>query len=696
MSPDPVERDLLSAIVSNPDAIEPRVIYGDWLQARNDARGELMAVQLGLRERPGDAELLAREHELVEELTKALLANTTVPRETITRWHLGFVDALYLPIRTIRVLRTTGRAWFAQPVFAAVRELHVPSRFARNLRFIRQFGLGVTVRKLRFGEPYSTVETPTLSAIVRHLAHLTALELATTDVPDLTMLRALSLRDLALELTTITNAGIARLADAPWPLDAFSMRTHQLLDGDVFLNRLLDGSVLPSVRHLALGQYIPAMALLETLATSGRSATLSSITCDLSGAGDELQAAERHRAAFAHVQFRPLRTGNPYGDGEQCLATAAFFHYRLARIADAVPVYEEALRMRPGDSNARLQLAAALRKLQRLPESLATYDELFARTKRPTAAMYNARHYTLCELGRRSEARADLERAVEVDPRYADAWNNLGVERQRIGDSAGALEAYHRCREANAQHGHVTRNLATLYLEIGASAAALPLFRELLPGAPDDPWLHRQIAMCQLESGDASGARATLDARFENPAHPRDTAMYILRALALRGVGQVAAANADLDVAARETDCPGWYALVVFARGVDVWRRAVPDAAVGPRELADAVIAHGTATRPADARAMHAADVDDQLDASELAIAAALLVGDRALARARTHAAAAAYAAQPAGFAPAWWQTGATVLALARSGLDDEAGAFLGLVTRCLHGRRPIAELLAL
>ena len=35
-----VETDLLAAIAAEPDAIEPRLIYGDWLQARNDPRGE--------------------------------------------------------------------------------------------------------------------------------------------------------------------------------------------------------------------------------------------------------------------------------------------------------------------------------------------------------------------------------------------------------------------------------------------------------------------------------------------------------------------------------------------------------------------------------------------------------------------------------------------------------------------------------
>ncbi len=63
----PLERDgtavapragdaLLSAVLAQPDALEPRTVYADLLQERGDARGELISVQLGLEKlEPADS-----------------------------------------------------------------------------------------------------------------------------------------------------------------------------------------------------------------------------------------------------------------------------------------------------------------------------------------------------------------------------------------------------------------------------------------------------------------------------------------------------------------------------------------------------------------------------------------------------------------------------------------------------------------
>src|SRR5687767_13491779 len=131
MSPEAVETDLLAAIAAEPDAIEPRLIYADWLQARNDPRGELIVIQAKLRERPDDAVLRAREKELTEALTKNVLESVPgkpLPPEVVANWYAGFIDSLNLSIRTIRELRTTRKALLERPELAQVREIDIDSK----------------------------------------------------------------------------------------------------------------------------------------------------------------------------------------------------------------------------------------------------------------------------------------------------------------------------------------------------------------------------------------------------------------------------------------------------------------------------------------------------------------------------------------------------------------------------------------
>lgn len=699
---DAIETELLAAIVADPDALEPRLIYADWLQARSDPRGELIVVQAARREHPDDVQLEVRERELTEALTAALIAETAaepLQASTIARWHLGFVDALAIGPREIRLLRTTHRAWAARPVFAAVRELEIRSRFARNLRVVRQLGLTEVVRRLTIGVTDRTLDEATLAAIVTRMPRLTALRLRTDDVPPLAPLRALSLRELALEVGTLTDDGIGRIADMPWALDRFGLRTQLMFPPDRYpaLARLYDGSALAGVKHVVVGATLPVVQVLETIATSKRAATLASFTGDFYRVPyDELQRIERHREALAGLKIEAVLGANAYIDVDNCTKVAALLNYRLDRPAEALPYYERGLRLRPDNSSLRHNYGVALRKLGRLDESLVAFDTIIAQSKKPTAGMYNGRHYTLCELGRRAEARADLERALAIDPSYADVWNNLGVERQYAGDADGALAAFRRCMELDPQHRYALRNEADLLLELERAAEAIPIYERLRAAAPGDRALPPMLAQAQLVAGAYADARATLDARFADPLQERGERLHSLRALALTALGEGAAAAADLDAFANLTECPAWFALALTIRGLEAWRRVVPDTAITPQAIADAVTAHGRAHRPADAAALHDANADDQMDCAELGVAAALYAGDRELAVARARAVAALYAEQGPRFFRKWWQVMATALAVLGRELDDDARALLSLVIRAVRGRARIAEVLTL
>jgi Tfp pilus assembly protein PilF len=57
--------------------------------------------------------------------------------------------------------------------------------------------------------------------------------------------------------------------------------------------------------------------------------------------------------------------------------------------------------------------------------------------------------------------------AVRLAPTFAPAWGNLGVARRRLGDTAGALDAYHHALAIDAGNPTILTNLGALYRLMG-------------------------------------------------------------------------------------------------------------------------------------------------------------------------------------------------------------------------------------
>ena len=121
------------------------------------------------------------------------------------------------------------------------------------------------------------------------------------------------------------------------------------------------------------------------------------------------------------------------------------------RHAQAVPLFEEALRARPGDVNVRVALASALLFCDRPGEALARCDEALALD----AARADARHNRAVALGalnRNAEALAAFEAILAADPADADAEFNLGVNELLLGRHEAGWRHYEaRWRGANAR-----------------------------------------------------------------------------------------------------------------------------------------------------------------------------------------------------------------------------------------------------
>ena len=113
----------------------------------------------------------------------------------------------------------------------------------------------------------------------------------------------------------------------------------------------------------------------------------------------------------------------------------------------------------------------------------------------------------LLERGAGEEAEALCQRATAVAPEIGLGWYNLGLIRRRLGNLAGALEAYREARRLQPEHPETHQNLAVALLLGGDIEGARASFRQAITlleqlGRPDEARrLHRQAGeLVKLEA----------------------------------------------------------------------------------------------------------------------------------------------------------------------------------------------------
>ena len=206
------ERALLDAVIAEPDADGPRLVYADWLQQHGDgARGELIAVQCALARLDHPAEhnrLKARDFELVERHGNTWCAAVGIG-DVRNNWHpsvwaadfqRGFIEAVEMPahafpsvvpplfgVEPVRALRLIGHSDTL---------LRLPSSI--YLQRLRSFG----IRNLNANDDVLAhiLSSPMLTGLEQLQIEDQELGRRTLDALGRTTIRELSLRGANLDL----------------------------------------------------------------------------------------------------------------------------------------------------------------------------------------------------------------------------------------------------------------------------------------------------------------------------------------------------------------------------------------------------------------------------------------------------------------------------------------------------------------
>ena len=114
-----------------------------------------------------------------------------------------------------------------------------------------------------------------------------------------------------------------------------------------------------------------------------------------------------------------------------------------------------------------------------------------------------AYNYGIClsELGRIEESVPPLERCIELDKGYTNAYVGLGVAYTRLGRNPEAEKALRQAIAQDPENAFAKRNLAAVLARSGKAAEALPYFRQAASLAPNDAGVHLGLAQCLDELG---------------------------------------------------------------------------------------------------------------------------------------------------------------------------------------------------
>jgi tetratricopeptide (TPR) repeat protein len=134
------------------------------------------------------------------------------------------------------------------------------------------------------------------------------------------------------------------------------------------------------------------------------------------------------------------------------------------RLAEAVPVYEEATRRGPQNAAGFVRLALCLSSLRQYPRAEATFRRALEIAASAPAWVYLGQ--VQVGEGKISDAIASFEKAIALDPTLPDAYNSVGGIWLETGDKSRAETALRTAIRLQPNYAPAHNNLATLLSEM--------------------------------------------------------------------------------------------------------------------------------------------------------------------------------------------------------------------------------------
>jgi tetratricopeptide (TPR) repeat protein len=184
---------------------------------------------------------------------------------------------------------------------------------------------------------------------------------------------------------------------------------------------------------------------------------------------------------------------------------------RNADYGSALRMWELGVRQRPENPRARLSLAVALLGDRQTDRAIAELDRAIALEPRYAEAYAN-RASAYYMKGRPDRALADYDQAIVLRPAYALAYSNRGVAQKALGRLDQAVRDYTRALELNPDFPDACNNRGNAYRLLGRLDLALADLTRAIDLRPDYDQAYVNRAIVYLEAKDYPRAWADVQA----------------------------------------------------------------------------------------------------------------------------------------------------------------------------------------
>jgi choline-sulfatase len=274
-------------------------------------------------------------------------------------------------------------------------------------------------------------------------------------------------------------------------------------------------SVAPAVSSEAQ-ERLRALGYVASSASANPSAAAPNPAAHIAAWNDfetALSALSAHRTD-ALPALQQLAASNP--DAPVIQATYARALKESGRLRDALAVSRRAAHRWPTDAALLHDLAVTARDTasmapasgdaRAIREEAARADRAALVLDPNSAVAHNGLGLLAIDDERPADAAASFERATASDPNNASYWTNLGNARRALGDRVRADQAYRKALDVEPRAADAANGIGVLLVEANRPADAVPYFERAIAAAPDLVEARLNLGIAWQQSGQTARA----------------------------------------------------------------------------------------------------------------------------------------------------------------------------------------------
>lgn len=204
---------------------------------------------------------------------------------------------------------------------------------------------------------------------------------------------------------------------------------------------------------------------------------------------------------------------------------------KLGQYEEALFSFEMALELEPDYAWAWVGKGAALSSLERYEEALSCFDKALALEPENVWA-WRGKGVELLRFERNEEALSSLEKALELEPDDAWAWAGKGAVLLVLGRNREALPSFEKALELEPESFPAWHGKGAVLLELARYEDALSSFERALELKTDHAlaWLGKGLALSKLERYEEARESSERAFSLKEKLPDKGTALFALQA----------------------------------------------------------------------------------------------------------------------------------------------------------------------